>query len=82
MAVALVVAAGRGERLGTPVPKAFVMLAGRPMIEPAFEDALRRRAGMAGLRPVAAPDGRLPARRGNTGGDADADAAAAPERAP
>jgi 2-C-methyl-D-erythritol 4-phosphate cytidylyltransferase len=33
MAVALVVAAGRGERLGTPVPKAFVMLAGRPMIE-------------------------------------------------
>jgi 2-C-methyl-D-erythritol 4-phosphate cytidylyltransferase len=33
MAVALVVAAGRGERLGTPVPKAFVVLAGRPMIE-------------------------------------------------
>ena len=33
MAVALVVAAGRGERLGTPVPKAFVMLAGRPMID-------------------------------------------------
>jgi 2-C-methyl-D-erythritol 4-phosphate cytidylyltransferase len=33
MAVALVVAAGRGERLGTPVPKAFAMLAGRPMLE-------------------------------------------------
>ena len=33
MAVALVVAAGRGERLGTPVPKAFVNLAGRPMLE-------------------------------------------------
>jgi 2-C-methyl-D-erythritol 4-phosphate cytidylyltransferase len=33
MAVALVVAAGRGERLGTPVPKAFAMLAGRPMVE-------------------------------------------------
>jgi 2-C-methyl-D-erythritol 4-phosphate cytidylyltransferase len=33
MAVALVVAAGRGERLGTPVPKAFVMLAGRPMVD-------------------------------------------------
>jgi len=32
MAVALVVAAGRGERLGTPVPKAFVVLAGRPMV--------------------------------------------------
>ncbi|HEY7620656.1 MAG TPA: 2-C-methyl-D-erythritol 4-phosphate cytidylyltransferase [Solirubrobacteraceae bacterium] len=33
MAVALVVAAGRGERLGTRVPKAFAMLAGRPMVE-------------------------------------------------
>jgi 2-C-methyl-D-erythritol 4-phosphate cytidylyltransferase len=33
MAVALVVAAGRGERLGSSVPKAFVMLAGRPMVE-------------------------------------------------
>ena len=33
MAVALVVAAGRGERLGTPVPKAFAILAGRPMVE-------------------------------------------------
>ena len=33
MAVALVVAAGRGERLGTPVPKAFANLAGRPMVE-------------------------------------------------
>jgi len=33
LAVALVVAAGRGERLGTPVPKAFANLAGRPMLE-------------------------------------------------
>ena len=33
MAVALVVAAGRGERLGTERPKAFVMLAGRPMVQ-------------------------------------------------
>jgi 2-C-methyl-D-erythritol 4-phosphate cytidylyltransferase len=33
MAVALVVAAGRGERLGSERPKAFVMLAGRPMVE-------------------------------------------------
>jgi 2-C-methyl-D-erythritol 4-phosphate cytidylyltransferase len=33
MAVALVVAAGRGERLGSGGPKAFVMLAGRPMID-------------------------------------------------
>jgi 2-C-methyl-D-erythritol 4-phosphate cytidylyltransferase len=33
VAVALVVAAGRGERLGTPGPKAFVMLGGRPMLQ-------------------------------------------------
>jgi 2-C-methyl-D-erythritol 4-phosphate cytidylyltransferase len=32
-AVALVVAAGRGERLGSPGPKAFVMCGGRPMLE-------------------------------------------------
>jgi 2-C-methyl-D-erythritol 4-phosphate cytidylyltransferase len=33
LAVALLVAAGRGERLGASGPKAFVMLAGRPMVE-------------------------------------------------
>jgi 2-C-methyl-D-erythritol 4-phosphate cytidylyltransferase len=33
MAVALLVAAGRGERLGTGGPKAFVMLRGRPMLQ-------------------------------------------------
>jgi 2-C-methyl-D-erythritol 4-phosphate cytidylyltransferase len=33
MAVALIVAAGRGERLGTGRPKALVSLAGRPMLE-------------------------------------------------
>ena len=33
MAVALLVAAGRGERLGVSGPKAFVVLAGRPMLE-------------------------------------------------
>lgn len=33
MAVALVVAGGRGERLGSERPKAFVILAGRPMLE-------------------------------------------------
>jgi 2-C-methyl-D-erythritol 4-phosphate cytidylyltransferase len=32
-AVALVVAAGRGERLGSPGPKAFVMCGGRPLLE-------------------------------------------------
>jgi 2-C-methyl-D-erythritol 4-phosphate cytidylyltransferase len=40
LAVALLVAAGRGERLGAPGPKAFVMLAGRPMLEWSL-DALR-----------------------------------------
>jgi 2-C-methyl-D-erythritol 4-phosphate cytidylyltransferase len=33
MAVALIVAAGRGERLGTGRPKALVTLSGRPMLE-------------------------------------------------
>src|SRR5579862_9162397 len=33
MAVALVVAAGRGERLGADGPKAFALLGGRPMVE-------------------------------------------------
>jgi len=41
MAVALLVAAGRGERLGVERAKAFVMLAGRPMLEWSVE-ALRR----------------------------------------
>ena len=40
MAVALIVAAGRGERLGSNRPKALVALAGRPMLEWSV-DALR-----------------------------------------
>jgi 2-C-methyl-D-erythritol 4-phosphate cytidylyltransferase len=40
MAVALLVAAGSGERLGAGRPKAFVVLAGRPMLEWSLE-ALR-----------------------------------------
>src|SRR5215218_9809011 len=39
-AVALLVAAGSGERLGAGRPKAFVVLAGRPMLEWSL-DALR-----------------------------------------
>src|SRR6195952_2840405 len=39
-AVALVVAAGRGERLGSVGPKAFVRCGGRPMLEWSI-DALR-----------------------------------------
>ena len=36
-AVALLVAAGSGERLGADRPKAFVVLAGRPMLEWSLE---------------------------------------------
>jgi 2-C-methyl-D-erythritol 4-phosphate cytidylyltransferase len=55
MAVALVVAAGRGERLGSARPKAFVILAGRPMLEWCV-DALR---GVPAIEQivVALPDG-------------------------
>jgi 2-C-methyl-D-erythritol 4-phosphate cytidylyltransferase len=53
-AVALLVAAGSGERLGASRPKAFVVLAGRPMLEWSL-DALRA----AGLEEVviALPEG-------------------------
>jgi 2-C-methyl-D-erythritol 4-phosphate cytidylyltransferase len=54
MAVALLVAAGSGERLGAGRPKAFVVLAGRPMIEWSL-DALRA-AGVDAIV-VAAPAG-------------------------
>jgi 2-C-methyl-D-erythritol 4-phosphate cytidylyltransferase len=37
VAVALIVAAGRGERLGSDGPKAFVRLGGRPMVEWSIE---------------------------------------------
>ncbi len=40
MAVGLLVAAGRGERLGAPGPKALAMVAGRPLVEWSLE-ALR-----------------------------------------
>jgi 2-C-methyl-D-erythritol 4-phosphate cytidylyltransferase len=54
MAVALLVAAGSGERLGAGRPKAFVVLAGRPMLEWSL-DALRA-AGIDQVV-VAAPAG-------------------------
>jgi len=41
MAVALIVAAGRGERLGADEPKALVNVCGRPMLEYSVH-ALRR----------------------------------------
>jgi 2-C-methyl-D-erythritol 4-phosphate cytidylyltransferase len=54
MAVALLVAAGSGERLGAERPKAFVMLAGRPMLQWSL-DALRA-AGISDVV-VALPPG-------------------------
>jgi 2-C-methyl-D-erythritol 4-phosphate cytidylyltransferase len=68
MAVALLVAAGRGERLGAEGPKAFVVLAGRPMLEWSL-DALRlvpavERVVVALPSGVRAPEGTI----GVTGG--------------
>ncbi|HVP03203.1 MAG TPA: 2-C-methyl-D-erythritol 4-phosphate cytidylyltransferase [Solirubrobacteraceae bacterium] len=54
-AVALVVAAGRGERLGSAGPKALVALAGRPMLEWSVA-ALQRTAGIDAIV-VALPPG-------------------------
>ena len=54
MAVALLVAAGRGERLGASGPKAFVTLAGRPMLE--WSVAALRAAGLSEIV-VALPEG-------------------------
>ena len=69
-AVALLVAAGSGERLGASRPKAFVALAGRPMLEWSVDAlraaGLRRRRGGAAGRRVGA--GRLCGRAGR--GDA------------
>ena len=63
MAVALIVAAGSGERLGAGRPKAFVELAGRPMLAVEL-DALARRAGdRADRRRAASRRGVDPGRR-------------------
>jgi 2-C-methyl-D-erythritol 4-phosphate cytidylyltransferase len=67
MAVALIVAAGSGERLGADRPKAFVMLGGKPMIQWSL-DAVRA----AGIEEVvvALPQGEEapPGVRGVPGG--------------
>jgi len=57
MAVALVVAAGRGERLGSGGPKALVPLAGRPMLDWSIE-SLRAVAAVTQIV-VALPPGEL-----------------------
>ena len=55
MAVALIVAAGRGERLGSAEPKAFAGLAGRPMVAWSL-DAMRDVAAVRRIV-VAVPPG-------------------------
>jgi 2-C-methyl-D-erythritol 4-phosphate cytidylyltransferase len=67
--IALLVAAGSGSRLGASVPKAFVEVAGRPMIEWSL-DALRA-AGVAEIvvalpEDTRAPDGCTGVRGGAT----------------
>ena len=62
-AAALLVAAGSGERLGADRPKAFVVLAGRPMLE--WSLAAVRRAGIEHVV-VAAPPGVAEAAPGVT----------------
>ena len=54
---ALLVAAGKGERLGSPLPKALVPLAGRPMLEWSI---LALRAAGVGEIVVALPAAGLP----------------------
>ena len=60
MAVALLVAAGRGERLGSDGPKAFVVLAGRPMLEWSI-DALRPVARSSAIVVALPPGAHAPA---------------------
>jgi 2-C-methyl-D-erythritol 4-phosphate cytidylyltransferase len=57
MAVALIVAAGRGERLGSGRPKALVTLSGRPMLHWSV-DALQRVPAVAQIV-IALPEGEL-----------------------
>jgi len=60
MAVALLVAAGRGERLGADGPKAFVVLAGRPLLEWSLE-ALRAVAAVQRIVVALPPGAEAPA---------------------
>jgi len=59
MAVALIVAAGRGERLGSGGPKALVSVAGRPMLE--WSVAALREVEAVNAIVVALPPDRLDA---------------------
>jgi 2-C-methyl-D-erythritol 4-phosphate cytidylyltransferase len=59
MIIALIVAAGRGERLGGERPKALVELAGRPLVEWSI-DAMREVAGMERIVLALPPGTRAP----------------------
>ncbi len=77
MAVALVVAGGRGERLGSERPKAFVILAGLPMLEWSVA-ALREVAAIEQIVVALPPGERAPAGcLGVRGGDVRAASVAA-----
>jgi 2-C-methyl-D-erythritol 4-phosphate cytidylyltransferase len=58
VAVALLVAAGSGERLGADRPKAFVVLAGRPMLE--WSVTALRAAGIEEIVVALPPGGSVP----------------------
>ena len=60
MTVALIVAAGSGERLGADRPKALVALAGRPMLEWSI-DALRQLDGVRRIVVAMPPGAQAPA---------------------
>jgi 2-C-methyl-D-erythritol 4-phosphate cytidylyltransferase / 2-C-methyl-D-erythritol 2,4-cyclodiphosphate synthase len=55
--VALVVAAGRGTRLGAPLPKQYLPLAGKPLLRYSLE-TLARHPAIDGIRVVFNPDDR------------------------
>ncbi len=57
--IALVVAAGRGTRLGGPLPKQYLPLAGRPVLRYSLE-TLARHPGIDAVRVVFNPDDAAP----------------------
>lgn len=57
MTVALIVAAGRGQRLGGPVPKQYRLLAGLPIIRHTV-NAMRRHPAITGIQVVINPADR------------------------
>jgi 2-C-methyl-D-erythritol 4-phosphate cytidylyltransferase len=63
MSIALIVAAGSGERLGASRPKAFVELAGRPLVAWSI-DALAQVAGIEWIVVALPPGSELPAAAG------------------